>query len=67
MRLQAIVLDFDGVVADTEPITSAVSGRADRPRFSLSERDYLDRYLGVSDREGFEAVSRDQGRPLDGR
>jgi beta-phosphoglucomutase len=66
MLLQAIVFDFDGVIADTEPIhLRAFQEELLALGFSLSERDYLDRYLGVSDREGFEAVSRDQGRPLD--
>jgi beta-phosphoglucomutase len=66
MPLQAIVFDFDGVIADTEPIhLRGFQEELVAHGYSLSERDYLDRYLGVSDREGFEAVSRDQGRPLD--
>ena len=67
MPLQAIIFDFDGVIADTEPIhLRGFQEELLAQGISLSERDYFDRYLGMSDREGFEAVSRDQGRPLDG-
>lgn len=67
MPLQAIVFDFDGVIANTEPIhLRAFQEELRAQGLSLSERDYVDRYLGMSDRECFEAMSRDQGRPLDG-
>jgi beta-phosphoglucomutase len=62
MDLQAIIFDFDGVLADTEPLHFKVFQEelADLG-LSLSSREYLDRYLGYTDREVFEAVARDAG------
>ena len=65
MSLQAIVFDFDGVIADTEPVhLRAFQAELAGLGLSLSQQDYLDRYLGVTDREGFAVVARDQGREL---
>ena len=57
MSLRAIVFDFDGVIANSEPLhfqafrdVLAVEGLA------LSERDYYDRYLGFDDVGVFRAV-----------
>lgn len=67
MPLQAIVFDFDGVIADTEPVhLQAFQAELASLGLALSQQDYLDRYLGVTDREGFELVARDQGRELSG-
>lgn len=62
---QAIVFDFDGVIADTEPVhLQAFQDELATVGLSLSREDYLAKYLGYSDREGFEAVARDAGRAL---
>lgn len=60
--LQAIVFDYDGVIADTEPLhlrafqdTLAMRG-VDLPRAK-----YFDDYLGLDDAGVFGAVSADQG------
>lgn len=65
MLLQAIVFDFDGVIADTEPVhMQAFQDELRRFGLSLTKEDYLERYLGYTDQEGFAAVARDQGRVL---
>jgi beta-phosphoglucomutase len=65
MRLQAVVFDFDGVIADTEPVhLEAFQEQLRSVGLELDREEYMDRYLGYSDREGFEIISRDHGRPL---
>ena len=65
MPLQAIVFDFDGVIADTEPLhLLAFQEELKAIGLSLSRAEYLDRYLGYTDREGFAAVGIDRGRPF---
>ena len=60
--LRAIVFDFDGVIANSEPLhlrtyqtVLAAEGIA------LSEDDYYSRYLGFDDVRAFETIARDQG------
>jgi beta-phosphoglucomutase len=65
LSLAAIVLDFDGVIADTEPLHL----RAFREVLSaigieLNEEDYYARYLGYDDQTAFRMVAQDAGRPL---
>jgi beta-phosphoglucomutase len=62
MDVQAIIFDFDGVLADTEPVHLKVFQEelADLG-LSLTSQEYMDRYLGYTDREVFEAVARDVG------
>jgi beta-phosphoglucomutase len=68
-RLQAIVFDFDGVIANSEPLhllafqqALAVDG------VELSADDYYARYLGYDDVGMFEALGRDRGLTMnDGR
>ena len=65
MDVQAVVLDFDGVIADTEPIhfgafRQVLAGAG----YALTLEDYTDRYLGFDDDGAFRAVASDQGRPL---
>lgn len=61
MPLQAIVFDFDGVIADSEPLHfrafREVLGQED---LCLREADYYDRYLGYDDVGVFRAVGRDR-------
>jgi beta-phosphoglucomutase-like phosphatase (HAD superfamily) len=55
--LRAIVFDFDGVIADSEPLhfrafRDVLAGEG----LALSERDYYDQYLGFDDVGVFRAV-----------
>jgi HAD superfamily hydrolase (TIGR01509 family) len=62
--LSAIVFDFDGVIADSEPLhyRSFCDVLMDEG-VELSERDYYERYLGCSDADAFRAIGADRGRP----
>lgn len=64
--LHAIVFDFDGVLADSEPLHFEVYRRvlAD-VGITLSPALYYERYLGYDDVGGFRAVLQDNGRPAD--
>jgi beta-phosphoglucomutase-like phosphatase (HAD superfamily) len=60
--LKAIVFDFDGVIANTEPLHFQAYRDVLAPEgIPLSERDYYDRYLGFDDVGAFEAIARDRG------
>jgi beta-phosphoglucomutase len=61
--LRAIVFDFDGVIANSEPLhfqafREVLSGEG----LTLSERDYYDRYLGFDDAGVFRALGVDANR-----
>src|SRR5258708_6786969 len=57
MSLRAIVFDFDGVIANSEPLHfQAFRGVLAGEGLALSERDYYDRYLGFDDVAVFRAV-----------
>jgi HAD superfamily hydrolase (TIGR01509 family) len=63
--LRALLLDFDGVLADTEPVhlkmfQKILAGEG----FSLSEADYYEKYLGLDDRSFFETFFREKGAGL---
>jgi beta-phosphoglucomutase len=62
--LRAIVFDFDGVIANSEPLHFRAfrDVLADRG-VTLTEADYYTRYLGFDDLGAFRAIARDQGRP----
>jgi HAD superfamily hydrolase (TIGR01509 family) len=61
--LRAIVFDFDGVLANSEPLhyESYRAVLADEG-VTLDEPDYYAHYLGFDDVGAFEAVARDRGR-----
>lgn len=60
--LQAIIFDFDGVIADSEPLHLTAFQRAlAEGGLTLSADDYYSRYLGYDDVGMFEAVARDRG------
>jgi len=65
MNVQALVLDFDGVIADTEPmhfrVLQTVLAEAGYP---LSAEDYVNRYLGFDDAGAVRAVAGDLGHAL---
>ena len=59
--LQAIVFDFDGVIADSEPLhLRAFQKTLQEQGLELSTRDYYTRYLGYDDKGLFEALARDR-------
>jgi beta-phosphoglucomutase len=60
--LQAIVFDFDGVIADSEPLHLKAFQQALAEEGIVLERDeYFSRYLGYDDVGMFQALSRDRG------
>jgi beta-phosphoglucomutase-like phosphatase (HAD superfamily) len=61
---RAIVFDFDGVIANSEPLHfRAFRDVLADDRVDLSESDYYGRYLGFDDRGVFREVARDRGLP----
>lgn len=59
--LQAIVFDFDGVIADSEPLHLRAFQRAlESEGVTLSAGDYFARYLGYDDVALFRALARDR-------
>ena len=65
--LQAIVFDFDGVIADSERLHLRSYQEILAPEgITMSNEDYFARYLGYDDVGVFKAVGRDQRR-RDGR
>jgi len=62
--LKAIIFDFDGVLADTEPLHFRMFQRVLQDEgLPLSERDYYQKYVGFDDRGCFRAVLSEHGRP----
>jgi beta-phosphoglucomutase len=65
--LHAIVFDFDGVLADSEPLHFEVFRQVlAEAGITLTPETYYARYLGYDDFGAFDAVLRDHGRPVDG-
>jgi beta-phosphoglucomutase len=63
----AVVFDFDGVLANTEPLHLRVYQMlAAEHTFSFTTDEYYARYLGYDDVGVFEALSRDKGLRVDG-
>lgn len=62
--LRALIFDFDGVVADNEPIhLSAFQDVLRDVDISLTAQDYFAHYVGYDDKGCFEAVLTAHGRP----
>jgi beta-phosphoglucomutase len=67
-RPEAVVFDFDGVIADTEPLHCDAFRRVLEPlgiRFEW--REYVATYMGFDDRDAFREAFRIHGRSLDDR
>ena len=61
--LKAIVFDFDGVIADSEPLhLRAYQDVLTADGIALGEGDYYTRYLGYDDVGAFAAIGKDRGR-----
>jgi len=66
VTLQAIVFDFDGVIADSERLHLRAYQDVLGPEgLGLSDRDYYDRYLGYDDLGVFRELAKDRGWTLD--
>lgn len=64
--LQAIVFDFDGVIADSERLHLKSYQDILAPEgLTISSEDYFAKYLGYDDVGVFKALGRDQGVPMD--
>ena len=66
--LQAIVFDFDGVIANSEPLhLQAFQQTLAEDGIELTQSEYYTRYLGFDDVGMFEALARDRGIAIDSR
>jgi beta-phosphoglucomutase len=60
--LQAIIFDFDGVIADSEPLhLRAYQQVLGQEGIELTREDYYARYLGFDDGGLFRALAKDRG------
>jgi beta-phosphoglucomutase len=60
--IRAVVFDFDGVIANSEPLHfAAFRDVLDQQGVELAKNDYYDRYLGYDDVGVFRAVNGDRG------
>ena len=68
MPLRAIVFDFDGVIANSEPLHLQSFQRVlAATGVDLSDEDYYARYLGFDDVGAFRAIASDRGLVWDAR
>ncbi|HTV03528.1 MAG TPA: HAD family phosphatase [Luteitalea sp.] len=66
MPLAAVIFDFDGVLADSEPVHLHVFQTVlDQIGVTLTAEEYYARYLGYSDRDAFIHVLRDRGQTIE--
>jgi len=64
--LQAVIFDFDGVIADSEPLHFRAFQQAlAEDGLELSPKEYYARYLGYDDVGMFQAFGEDHGLPMD--
>jgi beta-phosphoglucomutase len=64
--LHAIVFDFDGVLADSEPLHFDAFRRVLAAHdVALTREEYDAKYLGYDDAGAFRAIYRDRGKPAD--
>jgi beta-phosphoglucomutase len=64
--LQAVIFDFDGVIADSEPLHLRAYQSVLQPEgIELDRKDYYARYLGYDDAGLFEALANDRGITVD--
>src|ERR1051326_7818404 len=64
--LKAIIFDFDGVIANSEPAHFAAFQRVlSEEGISISEEDYYKKYLAMDDRGAFTAALKNTGREKD--
>jgi beta-phosphoglucomutase len=62
--LRAILFDFDGIIAQSEPLHYAAFAEVlARRGMTLAEPTYYERYLALTDRECLGRIAEDFGRP----
>jgi HAD superfamily hydrolase (TIGR01509 family) len=60
--IRAVVFDFDGVIADSEPLhLRALQGVLTPLGITVDRREYYTRYLGYDDVGAFRAIASDRG------
>jgi beta-phosphoglucomutase len=63
--LKAILFDFDGVLADTEPLHFRMFQQVlHEEGIPLSEDEYYQKYVGFDDRDCFHAILTEHGRSI---
>jgi beta-phosphoglucomutase len=68
VNLHAIVFDFDGVIANSEPLhLKAFQQALAEEGLNLTPAEYYSRYLGYDDVGTFEALARDRGLAMSDR
>ena len=66
--LRALIFDFDGVIADAEPVhMRAFQEVLSEEGLSLSRQEYYDKYLALDDKTFFRTALKDKGRGFDQR
>ena len=66
--IRAVVFDFDGVIANSEPLHfRAFHDVLAAEGLTLTEADYYTRYLGYNDERAFREIGAEQGRRWDDR
>jgi beta-phosphoglucomutase len=66
MKLQAVIFDFDGVLADSEPLHLRALQQALAARgIALGEDEYYATLLGFNDAEALQTLARGRGLSLD--
>jgi HAD superfamily hydrolase (TIGR01509 family) len=64
--LRALIFDFDGVIADAEPVhMRAFQEVLGEEGLSLSRQEYYDKYLALDDKTFFRTALKDKGRDFD--
>lgn len=67
MRLEGVVFDFDGVIANSEPLHLRVyQVLLAQERLALSSSEYYQQYLGIDDVAVFQALAQDKGLDIAG-
>jgi beta-phosphoglucomutase len=61
--LKAVIFDFDGVIADTEPVhLKAFQAVLSEEGIELTKKEYYDKYLALDDKTCFAAILKGMGR-----
>src|SRR5262245_1292405 len=68
MTVRAVVFDFDGVIANSEPLHfRAFRDVLAAEDITLTEAEYYERYLGYNDERAFREIGAERGRRWDDR
>ena len=64
--IQALIFDFNGVLADDDPIhKEAFRKVAEEEGLSFTDDDYIEKYLPLNDRDCFQILYSENRKPLD--